>query len=393
MAVFTTNVPVDMTSFDLTDLTGATVTRTNTTVTAVGTNYTYTLTGTGFGTGSGLPNSGTVNSLEITGEDGTDILFTGANTSVSSIGLTILFGGTFADVEALLLPGNDSFTGSKGKDHLLGYDGRDTFGMGKGGNDHVEGMNGNDTFNFASKFDANDIVDGGADRDTLNLSGDYSSNLHLHTTTLIDVETITMSKGNSYFLTMNDANVAADKNLIIDGTKLTSSDHVTIDGAAETDGAFVFRGGAGNDTFTGGHGRDSFTGGLGADVMTGNGGVDTFLYNGVAESTGTSHDTVVGFSFLVDRFNLDVSVTDTDDAVSGKLRTASFNADLQTAVTDAQLGAHHALVFTATTGTEAGHQFLIVDANGMAGYQANADYVIQLDGATHTTSLDASDFR
>lgn len=392
MAVFKTNVAVDMTSFDTSDLTGATVTRTGNQVVAVGTQYTYTLDGSGFGTGSGLPNSGTVNGLTITGANGTDITFTGANVAVSTIGLTLLFGGTFTDIEGLLLGANDSLSGSKFNDHLLGYDGKDTFSMGGGGNDHVEGMSGNDMFNFAGKFDANDSVDGGADRDTLTLAGDYSDGVTLGNTSIIDVETISLTKAHSYFLTMADGNVAAGKSVIIDGTKLLATDHVTIDGTAETDGAFVFRGGAGNDTFIGGHGKDTFTGGAGADVMTGNGGVDAFVYKGVAESTGTTHDTVVGFNFLVDKFNLDVSVTGTDAAVSGNLRTAAFNADLASAVTAAKLGAHHALVFTATTGTESGHQFLVVDANGTAGYQANADYVIQLSGAGHTDMLSTSDF-
>jgi hypothetical protein len=39
-----------------------------------------------------------------------------------------------------------------------------------------------------------------------------------------------------------------------------------------------------------------------------------------------------------------------------------------------------------------GHTFLVVDANGIAGYQGGQDFVIQLNGATHLSSLSLADF-
>ena len=42
------------------------------------------------------------------------------------------------------------------------------------------------------------------------------------------------------------------------------------------------------------------------------------------------------------------------------------------------MGAGQAVLFAPTSGTLAGNVFLIADANGIAGYQADADFVFQL---------------
>jgi len=48
------------------------------------------------------------------------------------------------------------------------------------------------------------------------------------------------------------------------------------------------------------------------------------------------------------------------------------------------LTAHHAILFKPNAGTLSGVTFLVVDLNGTAGYQANADLVIRLNGASGT---------
>jgi hypothetical protein len=75
----------------------------------------------------------------------------------------------------------------------------------------------------------------------------------------------------------------------------------------------------------------------------------------------------------------------------GTLSTASFDTDLAARVNGAHLAAGHAVLYTPDAGTLAGQTFLVVDANGAAGYQAGADFVIDLESPTHLTSLDASD--
>ena len=54
--------------------------------------------------------------------------------------------------------------------------------------------------------------------------------------------------------------------------------------------------------------------------------------------------------------------------------------------------AAHAVLFKPDSGTLHGKTFLIVDVNGVAGYQAGADLVIQLVTPAHLTSIDAGDF-
>ncbi len=69
---------------------------------------------------------------------------------------------------------------------------------------------------------------------------------------------------------------------------------------------------------------------------------------------------------------------------TGALSTATFDSDLASDVGAGQMAAHHAVLFTADAGTLSGHTFLVVDENGTAGYQAGADLVIDVTGATGT---------
>jgi Ca2+-binding RTX toxin-like protein len=165
---------------------------------------------------------------------------------------------------------------------------------------------------------------------------------------------------------------------------MTTTDSLVFNGSAETDGHYNIVGGAGNDTFTGGNA---------ADTMNGNGGHDVFVYQDVSQSTGISHDKIVGFDATAEKFDLDVTVTGINTAFSGgKLTTANFDANLTAAVTAAHLAAGHAVLFTATSGGLAGHTFLVVDANGAAGYQAGQDYVMEISAGTHLAGLSTGDF-
>lgn len=46
------------------------------------------------------------------------------------------------------------------------------------------------------------------------------------------------------------------------------------------------------------------------------------------------------------------------------------------------LNANHAIVVQVTGGSEAGHILMVVDGNGVAGYQTGADYVIDVTGSS-----------
>ena len=50
------------------------------------------------------------------------------------------------------------------------------------------------------------------------------------------------------------------------------------------------------------------------------------------------------------------------------------------------------MLFTPGSGDETGQLFLIVDGNGVAGYQAGFDLVIELSGAASIGSISTADF-
>jgi Ca2+-binding RTX toxin-like protein len=151
--------------------------------------------------------------------------------------------------------------------------------------------------------------------------------------------------------------------------------------------------GAGNDRIAGGAGDDIIHPGGGIDIVSGGTGRDVFVYSSASESTGAQHDTINGFDAKQDRFDLAGPVTSVHAAItSGKLSTATFDANLTKVLNASHLDAHQAVLFTPSAGSEQGHTFLVVDLNGIAGYQAANDLVVELSGATHLGALDAGDF-
>ncbi len=257
----------------------------------------------------------------------------------------------------------------------------------------MQGGDGNDFIGFftpAAVFNAHDSIDGGNGSDQVYITGDYSAAITFATTTIVNVETLTLSGGNFNFVT-NDANVAAGQSLTVDGSLLTSSQTLAFNGSAETNGAFLIFGGAGADRLIGGASNDHFTGGGGADRMMGGAGQDTFIYNGVSDSTSTAYDHISDFNTAIDLIDLPASVTGIDAAItSGTLNSGTFDTNLAAAVGSGQLAAGHAVLFTVTAGDLHGHEFLVVDANGIAGYQASQDYVIEIGGISGT--LTTGDF-
>ena len=193
------------------------------------------------------------------------------------------------------------------------------------------------------------------------------------------IDNVVVTGAQDYSLSASDALVAAGARLVINAEALIGGHTIVFDGSAETDGAFVFLGGAGDDSFRGGAGNDRIWGGLGADVLNGGAGADTFHYEAANESTGSGYDQIVGFVSGTDKIDLPGTVAAVDTTVNGGvLNAASFNADLSAAIGAGQLHAGDAVLFHPDSGTLAGTTFLIVDANGIAGYQADQDYVIQL---------------
>ena len=265
--------------------------------------------------------------------------------------------------------GNFAIYGGTGADTIIGGARPDTIRPGFG-NDTINAGGSNDTISFfGGQLNSADKIDGGAGADTVLLNSDYSgaNAVVMNATTLINVEKLTLSAGHSYTLTTNNATVASGKTLTIDGSALSAGNVLNFNGAAETNGHFII------------------TGGLGADKLKGGALSDTFVYSSASQSTSTHFDTITAFNYSTDIFDMPGSagtITGINAAVnSGNLASASFDANMTSAMSG-HLTAHHALLFTPTGGTLSGQMFLVVDLNGVAGYQTGADLVIRMVGAT-----------
>ena len=330
-----------------------------------------TFTGSGFTYSSaGAPTSGMVTGVKIQNlGESTFTTWSGFSVSAPTLWSDIETLNTTA-VDNLFFSGNDTFTGSASADNFSGFAGNDTFNLTQGGNDTASGGTGNDTINMGAALTAADKIDAGAGTDTVTLNGNYAAGVTFNATTLVNVEKLTLAAGHSYKLTTNNATVASGQTLTIDGSALSASSVLTFSGATETNGHFII------------------IGGNGADVLTGGALSDTFTYTTAAQSTGVHYDTINGFNFSSDKFDIPGGagvITGINAKVtSGTLSTASFDANLTTAMSDGHLGAHHAVLFTPTTGTLHGQTFLVVDLNGVAGYQTGHDLVIRMNGATGT---------
>jgi len=277
-------------------------------------------------------------------------------------------------------------------------DGAFSFSAGAG-RDTLIGGAGNDDFFFASGemlTAADHVSGGGGNNNRLFLAGDYSAGLKFGVSTVENIQSINLGTGYSYRLTTNDATVAAGQSLYVNGLNIDASHSLYFNGSAESSGAFNILAGAGNDTLIGGRGNDVFNGGGGADVMTSGGGADQFYYTYVSDSTSTNHDTIHGFNAVGDSFVMvgSMALPNAIDAAvtTGKLTSAAFDTNLSQAVGASQLPPHDAVLFTPTLGNLAGHTFLIIDENGVAGYQAGQDLVVDITGATNLLHLGVGNF-
>jgi hypothetical protein len=335
--------------------------------------------------------------VKLTGGGNDKYNFTTDDTNVAAGATMTIDGSTLVSTDQFIwngsaeTDGSFSFIAGKGVATLTGGAQADSFDMTRTTSTYtVSGGGGNDTFSVGVNFNGSDTINGGAGSDTVNFNG----NIGLSLSSVTNVETLTFSAGFNYSLTTADATVASGATLKVDASALISTG-LTFNGSGETDGSFAFLGGAGNDVLVGGakadtfdlsHGGTDSAQGGGADLFTAS-AHDTFIYGVVSDSTSVNYDTIGQLDFGTDLFRVSTigAVTGIDAAIAtGALSTATFDSDLAAGVDAGHLSAHHAVLFTADSGTLSGHTFMIVDENGVAGYQAGADLVIDVTGAAGT---------
>ena len=327
------------------------------------------------------------------GDDGThsysyDVTTADANVA-AGVTLTV-------DASRLAAGENFTFNGSAESDGAF-------FVYGGGGTDTLTGGGKNDVFLFGNggQWGASDSVDGGAGTDQLALRGNYTitfgaDQIHsiesLALMSAFDTRYGSAAVHYDYVIVMNDGNLAAGKQMTVDAGNLRGGETLTFDGSAELDGSFRVFGGQGDDHITGSQGNDILVGALGGDWLDGQGGNDVFRYRSADESSSTHYDTIVGFDSAHDVIDLPVAVSGWGTDAQGSLSDATFDQDLANALAG-HMGAHQAVLFTASGGDHAGQTFLIVDADGDGVYQADHDYVIQLvNPAAPVTTADTHIF-
>ena len=244
------------------------------------------------------------------------------------------------------------------------------------GNDHFTGGAGDDGFYFGpGGFNASDLVDGGAGaNDQLALDGNYTITMGGNAS---NIEVLVFLPGpaglpNTFNVTASEAFVPFGQTRTIFGLQVSTT--IIFDGSQEHDGAFRIYGGSAADSLTGGSGADWLFGSAGGDDLTGGSGGDTFFYDDASQSTSMGFDRLLGFDKNVDRIDLPFAVAGSALSASGDISFASMDTTLANAF--GGLGNHQSAFFTATGGDLNGYVFAVVDANGVAGYQAGADYVI-----------------
>jgi serralysin len=192
----------------------------------------------------------------------------GFDTIWTSLAVYSLLGTQVERLGSILDIAHD-FRGNAGDNVIAGGGGNDVLRLHDGGNDTVAAGAGSDILFFIGTLNAADIVNGGADTDTLVLQGNYVGGLTLGAN-VTEIENISILAGSNtafgepgtnrydYVLTINDANFAAGVQARINGAALLAGEDFTFDGSAETDAKFVVYGGKGKDTLTGGLGNDIF---------------------------------------------------------------------------------------------------------------------------------------
>lgn len=276
--------------------------------------------------------------------------------------------------------GNDSITGGASADTITGAAGSDTIAAGAG-NDSITGSTadgtdadsidagaGNDTIVYstdAGLFTAGnaaiDTVVAGDGTDTLKFSATASTvtvaalDSWANITGLEKISSVANSSAVSITLgataatagvtTVDLSAVTASANVIDVSAFTSTTTGTTLTGGA---GTTSITGGAGNDTITGGaasdsivagsgadsivagSGADTITGGAGADTITGGAGADIFTYSNllVADSTGTTGDTITDFVTGLDKFQITLDYNGVSSAVDVNANVVATVADL-----------------------------------------------------------------
>ncbi|HEX2593063.1 MAG TPA: calcium-binding protein [Rhizomicrobium sp.] len=306
---------------------------------------------------------------------------------------------------------SDTLTGGAGTDLLIGNSGDDHLDAYGPGNDIALGGDGDDQISFTD-LSSSDRIDGGAGFDTLMVGGVSVTLTHAFVT---GIEAIQVIGYDVATIRTTDDLIAAHETLIVE----IGNGDATLrwDGGAEKDGQFrliagknadslegglksdkitgnggddVITGREGKDHISGGEGNDLIAGGGAADLLAGGAGEDTFAYTLGSNSSGVAFDTIKKFDAQQDAFSMFADVSQLDAKITkGTLSDGTFDHDLAAAT---NIAAHHAVLFKPSAGDFTGQTFLVIDQNGVPGYQSGRDIVIELVNPQHMADFSLGNF-
>lgn len=349
------------------------------------------ITGTGFSFSSDGATAGTITTIELLQKNGTTLV---QKLSVGSLSLVAFEDAALNldpwQLQAWLLRGNDTLTGSAGIDNLSGHAGNDIL-SGMGEDDFIEGGEGKDTY------------DGGTGFDQLSFA-DARGNANAYRGIVLDVATgkvtdpwgnietfknfesyrgshfadkFTGSSLNEQFMglggrdTINggagfdtaryhrDANHGGTS-----GVSVNLATGVAIDGFGRTDTlisieavrgtalADKLTGSNGSNLLQGDSGNDTLAGGLGNDTLNGGSGKDSFIFNSTLNGS-TNVDSIEDFDVTADLIKIENAIFKAFGTV-GALASSAFAANTTGLAGDAS----DRIIYEKDTGE------LYYDANG-----------------------------
>jgi len=267
-----------------------------------------------------------------------------------------------------------------------------------GTTDSVTTGAGDDLFEtFEDSLVAADVFAAGAGTDTLKIKLD-GGNLGATTLTNVSkIENITLTTdatARTADITLVDANFQAVAGTI---NASTMTGALTLDASVEDDSSLTINAGVGNDiitgtdkttvgdTISGGTGTDTIEGSKGGDIITGGAGADTFVYRAVADSSGSTPDSILDFVSKTDQFSIIADYSANNAAITVNATVLTGVAS-KTAAQDSLTGQRLEVIYD--TGTS--QAYINVNNDNLI---TSLDYTIGINaGAAPKTTVATTDF-
>jgi Ca2+-binding RTX toxin-like protein len=283
-------------------------------------------------------------------------------------------GADVTTVNAGSFAGNLMVTTGTGDQVITGGSGADTLDGGAGA-DEISGGAGDDQITMR---DATDVLDGGADTDTLVVVGNVAEG-----TAALGVDLSVATDQITNFKGSGTQDVSNFESVDLSGYVGTGA-NVTGSSAANT-----ITGTGKDDVIEAGDGNDTLTGGEGADLLTGGAGNDTY----VTEALGDDNSALTGLDTIV--FNVNTESDVLDIQAFTQITEAEMDGGGSLTVTDdgAKVLVDGLVLTLAAAGdvstfTSGGNTYLVIeDGSNINAFNVGEDYIVILGSGSDITGL------